>query len=153
MSTINVIFNKNEIITVLPHRHPFLLVDKILELVKNKYVKTSKLIKKNDFFLKGHFPGFPILPGVYIMEMMAQSSCFLLLKSQEKIFPKDFYCLSSIEKCYLKSFVFPTQKVVINIFIKKKKNLTKLKGIAKVNNKIVCIAYFSCMKINKDFIS
>ncbi|WP_367680134.1 3-hydroxyacyl-ACP dehydratase FabZ family protein [Buchnera aphidicola] len=116
----NIIFNKDEIKKVLPHRNPFLLVDKVLDFERNKYIKTTKLIKKNDLFLKGHFPKFPVLPGVYIMEIMAQSSCFLLLKSQKKILLKDFYCLSSIEKCNLKTFVFPEQRIFIKVFIKKK---------------------------------
>ncbi|WP_343153912.1 3-hydroxyacyl-ACP dehydratase FabZ family protein [Buchnera aphidicola (Mindarus keteleerifoliae)] len=113
-------FGNDEILATIPHRYPFLLLDQILVLIKNKYIKVIRLIKENDFFLVGHFPNYPVLPGIYIIEMMAQAGCFLLLKSQKKISSEDFYCLSSVERCSFRSFVFPKQKIFVEVFLKKK---------------------------------
>ena len=74
-------FEINEIMQYVPHRYPFLLIDRILEFVPEQKVTVLKNVSINEAQFQGHFPGQPILPGVYIIENMAQASCFLLAKS------------------------------------------------------------------------
>ena len=71
--------NKEQIKKILPHREPFLFVDEIVEVLPGKYVIGKKIIRKDEVFFKGHFPGFPIFPGVLIVETAAQVSAFIIL--------------------------------------------------------------------------
>ena len=74
-------FDIQEIMNTLPHRYPFLLVDRILEFEKNKRIVGLKNVTINEPFFQGHFPGHPIMPGVLILEAMAQAGGILALKS------------------------------------------------------------------------
>lgn len=73
----------NEIINLLPHRYPFLLVDRVLEIEANKKIVTLKNVTINEPFFPGHFPGHPVMPGVLIIEAMAQSAALLVYKSSD----------------------------------------------------------------------
>ena len=69
--------NKNEIINYLPHRYPFLLIDRLIDFKKHDYLIAQKNVSNNEPFFQGHFPNHPVFPGVLILEAMAQASCVL----------------------------------------------------------------------------
>lgn len=83
--------NINEIMKILPHRYPFLLVDKILEMEVGKSIVAIKNVTINEPFFQGHFPGHPVMPGVLIIEAMAQVAGILAYSSDEKVRSKITY--------------------------------------------------------------
>ncbi len=77
------LLNKEQIMEVIPHRDPFLLIDEILEMEVGKKVVATKHITKEEFWVKGHFPEYPVLPGVLILEMLAQAGAVAMLSMPE----------------------------------------------------------------------
>ena len=77
------ILDINGIKKLLPHRYPFLFVDKVIEFKKNNYMKTIKNVSGNESYFEGHFPNFPIMPGVIIIEAMAQTSALFYLLNND----------------------------------------------------------------------
>ena len=142
-------FNKEEIKKIIPHRDPFLLIDEIVDGKLGEYVCAIKYVNKNEGYFKGHFPGDPIMPGVLIIECMAQTSCFLSLKTVGS--SKDKLMLLSVIKSskFLKK-VIPGDKLFIKVeLIKFKLNNALIKGIAMVNNELVAEAEWMATIVNK----
>lgn len=119
-------FDIMQIMKMIPHRYPFLLVDRITECVPGKYSKGYKNLTMNEEFFQGHFPGNPIMPGVLQLEAMAQCSAPILMAMDAF---KDKLCLfASMENVRFKTIVRPGDKFEMDI------QLTKLKGpIGKVH--------------------
>ena len=78
-----VLYNKEQIMEVIPHRDPFLLIDEINEVEPGVRAVATKYIKEDDFWFKGHFPEYPVTPGVLMIEMLAQTGCFAILMLPE----------------------------------------------------------------------
>lgn len=126
MSEEKLSFDIVEIMNMIPHRYPFLLVDKITECVPGKYAKGYKNLTMNESFFQGHFPGNPVFPGVLQLEAMAQCSAPILMSMDAF---KDKLCLfAALENVRFKTIVKPGDKFDMEI------ELTKLKGpIGKVH--------------------
>jgi len=143
-------FNKNEIKKVIPHRSPFLLIDEIIGGIPGKKVIAIKNVDENDYFFKGHFPGNPIMPGVLIIESMAQTSCFLSFNNVENVNEK-MMLLSIINSSKFMKKVLPGDRLVIEVdLIKMKLGTASIMGVAKVNGKIVSKAEFKATIVNKN---
>ena len=130
-----------KIMELLPHRYPFLLVDRILELKKGKTVKALKNVTMNEPFFQGHFPAEPIMPGVLIIEAMAQAGGVL---GQEAI-PKEngemLMYFMGIDKVKFRKPVVPGDQLILDVeILRQRKTTFRMKGIASVNNKIVAEA-------------
>lgn len=79
----DVLMNKEQIMEVIPHRDPFLLIDEVLEMEVGVKIKARKYIKEDDFWFKGHFPNYPVTPGVLMIEMLAQAGAVCMLSKPE----------------------------------------------------------------------
>lgn len=105
----------NEIMKILPHRYPFLLVDKILEIDPGKSIVGIKNVSVNEPFFPGHFPGHPVMPGVLIIEAMAQVACILaILSSDESVRSKVTY-FASIDNARFRKPVLPGDQLRFEI--------------------------------------
>ncbi len=129
-----------KIMEVLPHRYPFLLVDRILEIdLENTKIKALKNVTINEPFFIGHFPGNPVMPGVLIIEAMAQVGAYLMLKKADI---KDGIVLfASIEEAKFRKPVVPGDQIIFEVEgINIKRSMGKIKAVAKVENQVVCEA-------------
>ena len=133
---------------MLPHRFPFLLVDKIISVTPFKTISAQKNITVNEPIFQGHFPDFPIYPGVYMTEGLAQASGLLLAISTNK---KADILLTEIKQARFKKQVFPGDTLHYEIhFEKKKASFLWFNGTVKVNSQIVASAHLSAYLIEKD---
>lgn len=134
----------NEIKKLIPHRYPFLLVDRVVELEKFKRAVGIKNVTANENFFEGHFPGNPIMPGVLIVEALAQTAGILSNVSAEKKF-KGVYFMS-IEKAKFRKPVLPGDQLKLEVEVIKRRNtVLRFSGFAKVDDKVVAEAEFTAM--------
>lgn len=132
-----------EIIELIPHRYPFLLVDKVIEAEKDeKKIVTIKNVTINEPFFQGHFPDEPIMPGVLIIEAMAQSAGILhFLSSSAEQVKKSEVRFLGIDKCRFRRPVLPGDQIRFEIeAITHKRSIWKFKGEASVNGQLVAEA-------------
>jgi len=139
----------NEIMACLPHRYPFLLVDRVLELETDKSIVAIKNVTMNEEFFLGHFPGNPIMPGVLTIEAMAQAAGILAIKSADMGQP-DVYFMS-IEKAKFRRPVVPGDQLRLEITaIQKRGNIWKVAGKALVDGNVVSEGEFTAMMMDKE---
>jgi len=130
-----------EIMQVLPHRYPLLLVDRILEIELGKRIVGLKNVSINEPYFQGHFPGFPLMPGVYILEALAQVGGILMIKSLGLEIGKYAVVFAGIDDARFKKPVYPGDQLILELeVITLKKSLSKMKGTAKVDNQVVAEA-------------
>ncbi|ACN98736.1 3-hydroxyacyl-ACP dehydratase FabZ [Sulfurihydrogenibium azorense] len=132
--------NVMDIMKVLPHRYPFLLVDRILELdVENMKIKALKNVTYNEPFFVGHFPDNPVMPGVLIIEAMAQVGAYLMLKKAN--ITNGTVLFASIEEAKFRKPVVPGDQIIFEVEgINIKRSMGKIKAVAKVDGQVVCEA-------------
>lgn len=149
VKTEGVVFDINAIKKILPHRYPFLLVDKIVELDFDKKVIGIKNVTINEPFFQGHFPEKPVMPGVLIIEAMAQTGGILLLNTMQN--PADFLVyFTQIVNAKFRKQVGPGDQLVMECeMVSKKGNFVKMKSKAFVDNKLVCEAEFMAAVMEK----
>lgn len=135
-----------EIQKLLPHRFPFLLVDKIEKMGNNKAIG-YKNVTINEWFFQGHFPDYPIMPGVLIIEGMAQCAGVLALKSMNYSSEKaPLIFFASIDNVKFRNPVFPGDKLVYEVeIVKVSSKFGKFKGVAKVGEKVCAEAEMMAM--------
>lgn len=135
--------NSQEIQKVLPHRFPFLLVDRITDLQPKVKATGIKNVTINEHFFQGHFPNFPIMPGVLIVEAMAQVAAILAFRSGAK---GDSVYFMSIEKAKFRKPVVPGDQLRFEVSLLQQRNTVwKLSGKAFVEDKLVTEAEFTAM--------
>lgn len=133
----------------LPHRFPFLLIDRITELVPGERVLALKNVSYNEPFFVGHFPKYPVMPGVLIIEAMAQAAGVLSFKTTGDK-PKDgfLYLFAGIDNARFKAQVLPGDQLMIEVKMERKmRNIWKYKAVARVNNHIVAEADLMCAQV------
>lgn len=129
-------FDIMEIMEMLPHRYPFLLVDRITECVPGKYCKGYKNLSMNEEFFQGHFPNNPIMPGVLQLEAMAQCAAPILLKLPEYSGKLALY--AGVDGARFKNIVRPGDKFEMEVELTKVKGpICKAHGIGRVDGKVV----------------
>lgn len=128
-----------EIKQTIPHRYPFLLVDKVLEVEEGKRVTAIKNVTINEPFFQGHFPDYPVMPGVLIVEAMAQVGAIAILGKEENKGKIGF--LAGIDKCRFKRQVKPGDQLKLEVEITRVKGpIGKGKGVATVDGEVACEA-------------
>ena len=131
--------NIDEIIKFLPHRYPFLLIDKVLELQESEQILALKNITINEPCFTGHFPAKPIMPGVLIIEALAQAAAILAYKSTEWDPKESLFYLGAIDNTRFKKMVVPGDQLFLKInVLRRRKTVWKFQGEAMVDNEIVC---------------
>jgi beta-hydroxyacyl-ACP dehydratase FabZ len=129
-----------EIMKLLPHRYPMLLVDRILEFEDGKRIVGLKNVSANEQFFQGHFPGNPVMPGVLIVEAMAQCCAVLFLKDIEDR-DKKLFLFGGVDKARFRKPVIPGDQLIMECTVLQKRASTvKMRGEAKVDGAIVAEA-------------
>jgi 3-hydroxyacyl-[acyl-carrier-protein] dehydratase len=137
------------VLEMIPHRYPFLMIDKVIEKKTKSNIQTIKNVTINEPYFVGHFPEKPIMPGVLIMESMAQSACLIILDYIDN--PKNHLVyLSKVNNFRIFKNVIPGDQIVINAeTIKEKMNSFKFRATSHVGDKLVAKAEFIASLVNK----
>jgi 3-hydroxyacyl-[acyl-carrier-protein] dehydratase len=139
------VMEQAEIQSLLPHRYPFLLVDRIQELDPDRRIVGIKNVTVNEPFFQGHFPGRPVMPGVLILEAMAQVGAILAFKSMGQV-PRPVVYLTGIDGAKFRKPVVPGDRLRFEIdVVKKRGSFWKMQGKAFVENELVCEAEVTAM--------
>lgn len=136
----------HEILEYLPHRYPFLLVDKVIDYKPGEYLIGVKNVSFNEPFFTGHFPQRPVFPGVLIMEALAQATGLLAFKTQgKKPDGSSLYYFAGIDNCRFKQPVEPGDQLFLEVkLVTTKRNIWKFSAEAKVDGKVVASAELMC---------
>jgi len=140
-----VIYDSKAILEILPHRYPFLLVDKIIELVPAERIVGIKQVTINEPFFQGHFPGMPVMPGVLQIEALAQVGAILALREFEDRAAK-IPLFSGIEKARFRRPVVPGDTLTLEVIaLRAGRKIQKMRGIATVDGKVTTEAEILCV--------
>ena len=139
-----------EILSVLPHRYPFLLVDRIIEMETNARAVGIKNVSVNEPFFTGHFPGNPIMPGVLIVEAMAQTAGALVMHSMQAKADDKIVYFMSIDRARFRHPVVPGDMLMIPVKLQRaRKPVWRFTGEAYVNGRLCAEAEYSAMIMDK----
>jgi 3-hydroxyacyl-[acyl-carrier-protein] dehydratase len=138
-------FDIQEIMGFLPHRYPFLLIDRIIEFENSKRVVAIKNVTINEPFFQGHFPGAPIMPGVLVVEAMAQAGAMLML-AEIPDREKKLAVFTGIERAKFRRSITPGDQLRLEVDVLSfKPRAGRMEGRAFVDGKLACEATLTCM--------
>jgi 3-hydroxyacyl-[acyl-carrier-protein] dehydratase len=145
MSVLNII----EIMKLLPHRYPMLLIDRVLELDPGKRIVGLKNVSANEQFFQGHFPGAPVMPGVLIVEAMAQCSAVLFLRDLPER-DKKLFLFGGVDKARFRKPVLPGDQLIMECeVLQRRLNTVKVRGVARVGDGVVAEAELLSVMIDR----
>lgn len=131
----------------LPHRYPFLLVDRVLEVKANERIRALKNVSMNEHFFCGHFPGNPVMPGVLIVEALAQAAGILAHQSRSSNPTATVYYLAGVDNARFKRIVLPGDQLILEVSVEKaKRDIWKFKATAYVGDDVACSCDLLCAK-------
>ena len=136
----------HQILKLLPHRYPILLVDRVLEIEKGKRIKALKNVSINEPFFMGHFPKYPVMPGVLMLEAMAQTAALLAFHALD-VMPDEntVYYFAGIDNARFKRPVSPGDQVIMDVTLDRTKaGILKFSAASSVDGHIVCQAGLMC---------
>ena len=144
--------DKKEIERLLPHREPMLLIEKLINIVPSKSATAIVSVKKTSFFVQGHFPGQPVMPGVLIVEAFGQAAAALTAHSVDpKEVENKLVYLMSVEKARFRNPVLPDCELHLDIeAIRSHGRVWKYKGVAKVNGKEMADAQWAATVVDRN---
>ena len=137
----------HEILEHLPHRYPFVLIDRVVSIELGKEITAIKNVSINEPYFPGHFPYHPVMPGVLIVEAMAQAAAILSFKTMDtKPSDDSVYYFAGIDSARFKKPVSPGDQIVLNVKIDRiLKGIWKYTGVARVNDVVVAEAQMMCI--------
>ena len=143
--------DKKKIESLLPHREPMLLIDKLINIVHLKSATAIVNVKKNSFFVQGHFPGQPVMPGVFIVEAFGQAAAALTAYGVDpKEYENKLVYLMNVEKARFRNPVLPDCELLLDIeAIRSHGRVWKYKGTANVNGIIMADAQWSATVVDR----
>jgi 3-hydroxyacyl-[acyl-carrier-protein] dehydratase len=143
-------FTIQEIMDFLPHRYPFLLIDRVLEFEPQKRLVAIKNVTMNEPFFQGHFPGYPIMPGVLVVEAMAQAGALIMLAEIADRGTK-LAVFTGIEKAKFRRPITPGDQVRIEVDVLAfRSRAGRIQGRATVEGKLACEAILTCAVVTKE---
>ncbi len=126
-----------DILRLLPHRYPFLLVDRVLSFKTKEELYAFKNVTLNEPYFQGHFPEYPVMPGVLIVEALAQAGGILVIKSHEEIPENKIFLFSGIEKVRFRKPVYPGDQLLLHVrYLRQKMNTWKMQAEARVGEQV-----------------
>ena len=129
-----------EILKILPHRYPMLLVDRVLEIEQGKRIICIKNVTANEQFFQGHFPGAPVMPGVLIVEAMAQCGAILVLRDMPDR-EKKLFLFGGVDKARFRKPVIPGDQLRLECeIVQRRSSSVRIRGVATVNGEVVAEA-------------
>lgn len=149
MSPESVVFGIDEILDILPHRYPFLLVDRVLEMEAGRRIVAGKAVTVNEPFFQGHFPGRPVMPGVLVVEGMAQAAGILLLHDRAERAEK-LLLFTGIERARFRRPVVPGDRLRYEVeVLRLRERYSRLEGRAFVDGDLAAEAILSSAMVDR----
>ena len=147
MTSENKTLNITEIQELLPHRYPFLMIDRVTHYEEGKTLTGIKNVSVNEPQFTGHFPKMPVFPGVMILEAMAQATGLLAFKTFGAPAENELYYFASVDNGKFRKPVVPGDLLVIEVeFLKERRGIAMFNGVAKVDGEVVCSAELKCAR-------
>ena len=138
--------NYDDIIKLIPHRYPFLLIDKVKDIILNDKAVGVKYVTINEGFFMGHFPSYPVMPGVLIIEAMAQTAACLVSYSNQNLQAEKVVFLTGVENAKFKKTVNPGSELLLEVkLLSFRKNFFKFSGKAFSDLNLMATSNFSAM--------
>ena len=138
------------IMEMIPHRHPFLMIDKVVDMVANERATGIKNVSINEGYFQGHFPARPVMPGVLIIEAMAQTAAVLVVHTLGPEAEGKLVYFMSVDNARFRRPVFPGDR--LDVYVAKQRNrgnVWKFEGRAKVGDNLMAEAVFAAMILNE----
>ena len=140
-------YDINEVMKRLPHRYPFLLIDRVIEVIPQTKLIAIKNVTMNEQFFTGHFTKRPVMPGVLITEALAQACGTLAILSEGGRNDKEIYFFAGIDNARFKRQVIPGDQLVFEVeLLQSKRGIGKFKAVAKVDGQVAAEAEIMCAK-------
>jgi 3-hydroxyacyl-[acyl-carrier-protein] dehydratase len=137
------------IMEMIPHRHPFLMIDKVVDVVANQRATGVKNLSLNEYYFKGHFPARPVMPGVLIIESMAQTAAVLVVHTLGPKAEGKLVYFMSVDNARFRRPVFPGNRLDIHVTKQRNRgNVWRFEGLAKVDDNVMAEAVFAAMIID-----
>ena len=134
------------IVEMIPHRYPFLMIDRVSDLIPGESATGLKNVSINEPFFQGHFPTRPVMPGVLIVESMAQTAAVLVVKTLGPAMAGKLVYFMSVNECRFRRPVFPGDQLFVHVVKKhKRRNVWKFEAVAKVDGEVAAQATYAAM--------